>query len=269
MKALEADGATGSLVARGVRGEAREAARRVGHGAGRRHHVEDDRGARRRCSSRATRSSTAATRTTSRTSGTPPSSREKGIHHVDVGTSGGVWGFERGFCLMIGGEHEVVDRLAPIFASIAPGRRRGTAHARATRASRARPSTAIYHCGAERRRPLREDGAQRHRVRAHGRVRRRPEHHRERQRRQRRARDGRRDRPTRASRALPVRHRHQRGRRGLASRQRRRLLAARPHGRRRSTSRPRSRSSPGGSPTRAKAGGRRSRRSTRASPPRC
>jgi 6-phosphogluconate dehydrogenase len=47
--------------------------------------------------------------------------REKGIHHVDVGTSGGVWGFERGFCLMIGGETEIVDRLGPIFASIAPG----------------------------------------------------------------------------------------------------------------------------------------------------
>jgi len=47
--------------------------------------------------------------------------REKGIHHVDVGTSGGVWGAERGFCLMIGGEKRVVDRLSPIFASISPG----------------------------------------------------------------------------------------------------------------------------------------------------
>jgi 6-phosphogluconate dehydrogenase len=47
--------------------------------------------------------------------------REKGIHHVDVGTSGGVWGLERGYCLMIGGEKEVVDRLGPLFASIAPG----------------------------------------------------------------------------------------------------------------------------------------------------
>jgi 6-phosphogluconate dehydrogenase len=47
--------------------------------------------------------------------------KERGIHHVDVGTSGGVWGFERGFCLMIGGEKEVVERLSPIFASIAPG----------------------------------------------------------------------------------------------------------------------------------------------------
>jgi 6-phosphogluconate dehydrogenase len=47
--------------------------------------------------------------------------RQKGLHHVDVGTSGGVWGLERGFCLMIGGEQEVVDRLGPIFAAIAPG----------------------------------------------------------------------------------------------------------------------------------------------------
>jgi 6-phosphogluconate dehydrogenase len=47
--------------------------------------------------------------------------KRKGIHHVDVGTSGGVWGLERGFCLMIGGEKNVVDRLSPIFASIAPG----------------------------------------------------------------------------------------------------------------------------------------------------
>ena len=47
--------------------------------------------------------------------------KQKGIHHVDCGTSGGVWGFERGFCLMIGGEQEVVERLGPIFASIAPG----------------------------------------------------------------------------------------------------------------------------------------------------
>jgi 6-phosphogluconate dehydrogenase len=47
--------------------------------------------------------------------------REKGIHHLDVGTSGGVWGLRRGFCLMIGGETEVVTRLEPIFGSIAPG----------------------------------------------------------------------------------------------------------------------------------------------------
>jgi 6-phosphogluconate dehydrogenase len=44
----------------------------------------------------------------------------KGIHHVDVGTSGGVFGLERGYCLMIGGEDDVVARLDPIFATIAP-----------------------------------------------------------------------------------------------------------------------------------------------------
>jgi len=46
---------------------------------------------------------------------------EKGVHFVDVGTSGGVFGLERGFCLMIGGETEVVQHLDPIFATIAPG----------------------------------------------------------------------------------------------------------------------------------------------------
>ncbi|HEY3713820.1 MAG TPA: decarboxylating 6-phosphogluconate dehydrogenase [Jatrophihabitantaceae bacterium] len=45
----------------------------------------------------------------------------RGIHYVDVGTSGGVWGLERGYCLMIGGEPEVVAHLDPLFASIAPG----------------------------------------------------------------------------------------------------------------------------------------------------
>jgi 6-phosphogluconate dehydrogenase len=46
----------------------------------------------------------------------------KGIHYVDVGTSGGVWGLERGYCMMIGGEAEVVEHLDPIFARLAPGR---------------------------------------------------------------------------------------------------------------------------------------------------
>jgi 6-phosphogluconate dehydrogenase len=47
--------------------------------------------------------------------------REKKIHFVDVGTSGGVWGLERGYCLMIGGEDETVAHLDPLFRSIAPG----------------------------------------------------------------------------------------------------------------------------------------------------
>ena len=46
----------------------------------------------------------------------------KGIHYVDCGTSGGVWGLERGYCMMIGGESSVVKHLDPIFATLAPGR---------------------------------------------------------------------------------------------------------------------------------------------------
>jgi 6-phosphogluconate dehydrogenase len=46
---------------------------------------------------------------------------EKGVHYIDCGTSGGVWGLERGYCLMIGGETEPVERLSPLFAAIAPG----------------------------------------------------------------------------------------------------------------------------------------------------
>ncbi|MCP4616695.1 MAG: decarboxylating 6-phosphogluconate dehydrogenase [Bradyrhizobium sp.] len=47
--------------------------------------------------------------------------RTKGLHYLDVGTSGGVWGLERGYCMMIGGNRAVVGRLDPIFAALAPG----------------------------------------------------------------------------------------------------------------------------------------------------
>src|SRR5207245_1511794 len=47
--------------------------------------------------------------------------KEKGIHYVDVGTSGGVWGLERGYCMMIGGEPAVVKHLDPVFKALAPG----------------------------------------------------------------------------------------------------------------------------------------------------
>ncbi|MGC2656622.1 MAG: decarboxylating 6-phosphogluconate dehydrogenase [Bryobacteraceae bacterium] len=47
--------------------------------------------------------------------------RKSGIHYVDAGTSGGVWGIDRGYCLMIGGDTEVVERLDPIFKTLAPG----------------------------------------------------------------------------------------------------------------------------------------------------
>jgi 6-phosphogluconate dehydrogenase len=72
--------------------------------------------------------------------------RDKGIHHVDVGTSGGVWGAERGFCLMIGGEQDVVQHLAPLFASIAPG----MAAAARTPGREGPPSQSeqgFFHCG--------------------------------------------------------------------------------------------------------------------------
>jgi 6-phosphogluconate dehydrogenase len=48
--------------------------------------------------------------------------RVQGLHYVDVGTSGGVWGLERGYCLMVGGDDEAVQRLDPVFATLAPGR---------------------------------------------------------------------------------------------------------------------------------------------------
>jgi len=47
--------------------------------------------------------------------------RQRSIHHVDVGTSGGIWGLDRGYCMMIGGDKAIVDRLDPIFSTLAPG----------------------------------------------------------------------------------------------------------------------------------------------------
>jgi 6-phosphogluconate dehydrogenase len=69
----------------------------------------------------------------------------RGIHYVDVGTSGGVWGLERGYCMMIGGEADVVRHLDPIFATLAPGiggieRTRGRAH-------RGTAEHGYLHCG--------------------------------------------------------------------------------------------------------------------------
>jgi 6-phosphogluconate dehydrogenase len=70
----------------------------------------------------------------------------RGIHYVDVGTSGGIFGLERGFCLMIGGDPEPVRRLDPIFASLAPGLQA----APRTRSRTGEPSTderGYLHCG--------------------------------------------------------------------------------------------------------------------------
>ena len=96
----------------------------------------------------------------------------KGLHYVDVGVSGGVWGKERGYCHMIGGEDAVVKRLDPIFQVARPRRRRRAAHAR--RDGRAGPGgNGLSALRPERRRTFRQDGPQRHRIRADGRLRRR------------------------------------------------------------------------------------------------
>jgi len=72
--------------------------------------------------------------------------KEQGIHFVDVGTSGGVFGLERGYCLMIGGETQVVDHLDPLFASIAPGL--GSAPRTPGRSGRpSRAEQGYLHCG--------------------------------------------------------------------------------------------------------------------------
>lgn len=70
----------------------------------------------------------------------------KGLHYLDIGTSGGVWGLERGYCLMIGGAKEPVARLDPIFAALAPGK--GSVPATANRETRAPNVEQGYlHCG--------------------------------------------------------------------------------------------------------------------------
>ena len=73
----------------------------------------------------------------------------RGVHYVDVGTSGGVWGLERGYCLMIGGEEAVVKRLQPIFETLAPGR--GDVGPTPGRDTRAKPGATadrgFLHCG--------------------------------------------------------------------------------------------------------------------------
>jgi 6-phosphogluconate dehydrogenase len=72
--------------------------------------------------------------------------RRSGVHYVDVGTSGGVWGLNRGFCLMIGGQAEVAQRLDPIFKSLAPGAGSAEPTPSRTRADGTAPDGYLY-CG--------------------------------------------------------------------------------------------------------------------------
>jgi 6-phosphogluconate dehydrogenase len=67
-----------------------------------------------------------------------------GIHYIDMGTSGGIWGLERGYCLMIGGEREPVQRLDPIFRTLAPN---GTAVETQGAASKGTAHMGYLHCG--------------------------------------------------------------------------------------------------------------------------
>jgi 6-phosphogluconate dehydrogenase len=71
--------------------------------------------------------------------------RDTGIRYVDVGTSGGVWGLERGYCMMIGGDKEAIDRLDPIFDALAPGR--GDIPRTAGRSGDSRAERGYIHCG--------------------------------------------------------------------------------------------------------------------------
>ena len=93
----------------------------------------------------------------------------KGIHYVDVGTSGGVWGLERGYCMMIGGEKEVVQHLDPHFRHAGAGHRRHPAHA-GPRETRRHLRAGLPALRSQWRGSFRQDGPQRHRVWHHGGV---------------------------------------------------------------------------------------------------
>ena len=127
----------------------------------------------------------------------------KDIHYVDVGTSGGVWGLQRGYCMMIGGETSVVQHLDPDLRHAGAWQRRHTAHER-TREGRRHFGAGVPALRPERRRPLRQDGPQRHRVWPHGRLCRRAQRLARRQYRQASARSRRRDDAPARSRALSI-----------------------------------------------------------------
>ena len=179
-----------------------------------------------------------------------------------------MFGLERGFCLMIGGEDDIVAHLDPVFRTIAPGLGDAGAHARPHRRPvHQRAGLPALRPG--RRRPLREDGAQRHRVRAHGGLRRGPQHPQGRRRRHRRRTRSTPRPPRCASRSTtsttstPPRSPRCGGgaawwRRGCSTSPPPRWSTTRSWRRSRA-----------GCPTRARAGGRRSPPSTRASPRRC
>ena len=152
----------------------------------------------------------------------------KEIHYVDVGTSGGVWGLERGYCMMIGGEILAVKRLDPIFASLAPGPGRIARTAGREKVG-GTAERGYLHCGpngAGHFVKMVHNGIEYGLMAAYAEgfnVLGPPTSART-------ASGRRRDDAAAASRALPIRFQPARHRRGLAERQRDRFLAARPHG---------------------------------------
>ena len=192
----------------------------------------------------------------------------KGIHYVDVGTSGGVWGLERGYCMMIGGEPDVVKHLDPIFATLAPGRG-DIARTPGREKAGGTAEQGYLHCGpngAGHFVKMVHNGieygvmaayAEGHGGSQGGQYRQED----------RRGRCG--NHAAARSRALSVRSQSAGHRRGLAARQRDRLVAARSSGRGADRGSRPCRSSPGGSPIPAKAAGRSRPPSTRACRPTC
>jgi len=154
---------------------------------------------------------------------------DRGIHHIDCGTSGGVWGIDRGYCLMIGGEADVVEHLSPIFASIAPGM--DSAPRTQGRTGAAVPAErGFLHCG--------PNGAGHFVKMVHNGIEygmmaalAEGQHPAQCQRRQAHRRGRRRDGADGESRVLSIRHRHHGGSRGVAAGQRHRVLVVGPDGR--------------------------------------
>ena len=193
--------------------------------------------------------------------------KSRGIHYVDVGTSGGVAGLERGYCLMIGGEAAVVAQLDADLRDACARRRCGAAHA-GPREYSANRRAGLPALRPARRGSLRQDGPQRHRVRPDGRVRRRPQHPAQRQCRHAAARERCRDDAAAQSRVLPVRARPaaRSPKSGGAAASSARGCWISPLARCATTVR--WRTTRGACPIRAKAAGRSRRRSTKACRPR-
>ena len=148
----------------------------------------------------------------------------KGIDYVDVGTSGGVWGFERGYCMMIGGDAKVVRRLDSFFRHACAGHWRCRPHA-GTREARRDFGTRLSALRPEWGRAFCEDGSQRHRIRHDGRVCGGSRHLARRKHRPTTGRSKCRDHTFAQSRTLPIRFEPRRRHGGLATRQRHRLVA--------------------------------------------